>query len=86
MPDQLFADPVQTNWTRPKKPGTCGRNPSAGPGTCRHWWDICIANKDAAKWGCFAVWAQEMHRLGYVPGEVSADHVTARLPGDGAAS
>ena len=64
MSDQLFANPVQTTWLRPKKASGCRRDPAAGPGTCYHWWEGC---PDAEKRGCFSRWANQMHALGYVP-------------------
>lgn len=73
-PDQLFADPIRTTWTRPKKAGACGRDPASGSGTCYYWWDGC---PDAEKRGCYAQWAEKMCALGYVP---IAPGVAGQLP------
>lgn len=80
MTELPLIDPIQMTWTRSKRAGSCGRDPSAGPGTCRYWWDTCIDSPDAEKRGCFALWAQKHHRLGHVPGIVTASTVTAVTP------
>jgi len=50
---QLFADPAQPTWVRPKSKAACGRDPKAGPGTCWHWWEGC---PKAEQRGCYLRW------------------------------
>lgn len=49
--------PTPTTWTPPKGKHACGRDPSKGPGTCWHWWDLCPRPE---KRGCYELWKDKM--------------------------
>jgi|GEM_PF-4178508 hypothetical protein len=59
---RLFDDPLQSTWSyRPVRKGakTCGRDPQAGPGTCRLWWEGC---PKAEQRNCYLHWWQQQNR------------------------
>lgn len=59
MPEQATLPlPAPATWSPPKGKQACGRNPSAGPGTCWHWWDGCPR---AEKRGCYQLWRRKAH-------------------------
>ena len=49
-------------WTPPKGRYGCGRDPSAGPGTCALWWHSCPKPE---KNGCYLAWAKSPPVLAY---------------------
>lgn len=60
---RLFEDPQQATWSRRRvRPGmkTCGRDPEAGPGTCKLWWEGC---PNAEKKNCYQRWWRQQNGL-----------------------
>lgn len=59
MVEQLnLALPKAEKWTPPKGKSACRRDPSAGPGTCYHWWEGC---PKAEQRGCYFAWHREQN-------------------------
>lgn len=51
--------PLPAEWKRPPwREGrkSCGRDPEAGPGTCKLWWEGCPKGE---KRGCYLFWLKQ---------------------------